>query len=76
MWDYWWVLIIVACAVFSAGAVTWLNTATDLTRVVSPSGSWLGRELRYNTVGIYLMTTGAVLAVSGTALAIGKWLMT
>ena len=75
MWNYWWILLIVARAAFTAGAVTWLNTATALTWVVSPSGNWLDRESRYNTFGIYLMTAGAVLALSGVVLAIGKWLM-
>ena len=73
MWEYWLILLLAACMAFGAGAVIWLYTAIDLTRVVSPSGRWLTRESRYNTWGVRLMTVGAVLAVIGIALAVGHW---
>jgi hypothetical protein len=60
---------------FGIGAAGWFNTAADLTRIVSPSGTWLKREARYNTLAIYLMTTGALVVVSGVVLGVGKWLI-
>ena len=74
MWEYWWILLVAAGIAFGAGAVVWLYTAIDLTRVVAPSGRWLRRESRYNTWGIRLMVIGGALAVLGMVLAIGNWL--
>ena len=74
MWAYWWILLLAAAIAFGAGAIMWLYTAIDFTRVVAPSGRWLARESRYNTWGVRLMVAAGVLAVFGIALAIGHWI--
>lgn len=74
MWAYWWLLLLAAGIAFGAGALIWLYTAIDLTRVVAPSKRWLARESQYNTCGIRLMVVGTALAAIGIALAIGHWL--
>lgn len=73
MWAYWWLILILACASFGAGAAIWLYTATALAQVVAPSGDWLNKEARFNLLSSRLMILGAVLAIVGIALAIGYW---
>lgn len=74
MWQYWWMIIILACAAFGAGAAIWLYTAIALTRVVSPSAKWVGREAQYNAWGSRLMVAGTVFAAIGVVLALGQWM--
>lgn len=73
MSEYWWVLLVVACFAFGAGALLWLYTAIDLTRVVAPSRQWLAHEARYNRWGTRLMVLGAILAAISAMLAIARW---
>jgi len=74
MWEYWWLMLIAGCCALGAGAMIWLNTASAMTRVVTPSADWLKREARLNMLSPRLMTIGTVLAVVGVALAIGHWM--
>lgn len=73
MLEYWWVWLVAAWFAIGGGALLWLYTAIDLTRVVAPSRQWLAHESRYNTWGTRLMAFGAVLAVVSVALAIARW---
>lgn len=74
MAEYWWVFLAVAWFATGAGAILWLYTAIDLTRVVAPSTQWLARESRYNIWGNRLMAFGATLAVIGVILGVVRWL--
>jgi hypothetical protein len=74
MWQYWWILAVIACTLLGTGAAIWLYSAVAMTRVVSPSASWLSREAQYNAWGIRLMVIGVVLASVATVLALGHWM--
>ncbi len=74
MFDFWWIVVVAGCAAFSVGVAIWLHTAIALTRVVTPSAKWLGRESQYNLWGSRLMVIGFVLAVIGGILALGLWM--
>jgi hypothetical protein len=73
MLEYWWVLLAAAWFAIGVGALLWLYTAIDLTRVVTPSRQWLAQESRHNTWGTRLMVFGAILAVVSVAMAIARW---
>jgi len=64
MSEYWWAILIVAAILFGAGIALWMNTAAEFSRVVSPTASWLKRESTLNRWGTFLMTIGALLAIT------------
>jgi hypothetical protein len=67
-------LLFIAWFAIGGGALLWLYTAIDFTRVVTPSREWLAQESRYNTWGTRLMVFGATLATISIVLAVARWL--